>query len=376
MPPRKRKIESQYNIPYVHITKGRIEYRPYIKAGDRHPGIIIDKGGFLKPPIKLGMDGDDPDAIFKAYLAAKQQMKQEAAYRSCTLGWIFQAYQNSKRYRELAPKTQERNINLSKIFDMTLEINGKPSPLAELHITSINKPLIQSIALEREAEYQHNNKKGSVQVNREITLISSCISWGVDYLPELAEIGIHQNPLKGLKKLAEPKNERYVTDTEYWLQYKHSSKYDYLQPIYELTYLTACRGAETLDIKLSDCTEEGIYINRRKNSKDNIIEWSPRLREAYKAALKLHKTRTITDIDPYLVPGFSGGKLKAETMRTAMQRIKKNMKADGFEKEYWSLHLLKSKGMSDSDDKKIAGHKTEAMRNLYDTKVSSHKAVK
>lgn len=376
MPPRKRRIDTEYNIKYVHIAKGRIEYRPYIKAAERHPGIVVDKGGFLKPPVKLGVPGDDPDKIYQAYLSAKAQITKEAAYRSCTLGWIWQAYQASKHYKQLAPKTQSRNINLSRIFDMALEINSKPSKLAELHITSVNKPLFQSIALQREADYQAEGKKGSVQVNREITLISSAISWGINYLPELAEIDVGTNPLKGLKKLDEPKNERYVTDGEYQLQLEYSDINDYLAPVYELTYLLACRGSETLNIRLSDCTKEGILVRRTKGSSHNIIKWSPRLRAAYDSARALHKSRTITDIDPYLLPGFSGGRLNAETVRTAMQRVKKKMIADDCGQFYWSLHLLKSKAVSDSLDKKVAGHKTEAMRNRYDTKVSSHDAVK
>ena len=376
MPPRKRTIESQYAIKYVHVSKGRIEYRPYIKKGERHKGITVDKGGFLKPPIRLGSPGDDPDAVYQAYLAAKKQITAEAAYRSCTLGWILQAYQNSKAYRKLAPKTQSRNINLALIYDMPLEINHKVAPLAELHITSVNKPLFQSIALQREADYQQNDKKGSVQVNREITLISSSISWGINYLPELAEIGIIVNPLKGMKKLEEPVNQRYVTDAEYDLQYKYSAKHDYLQPTYELTYLLASRGVETLDIKLSDCTEEGIKVHRRKNSSDNIIKWTPRLKAAYNAARALHKTRLITDIDPYLLPGFAGGRLNDSTVRTAMFRIKKLMAEDGCVDAFWSLSLLKSRAISDSEDKHVAGHKTEAMRNRYDTKVSSHDAVR
>ena len=373
---RKRRIASDYTIKYVHETKGRIEYRPYIKKADQHDGIITDKSGFLKPPIKLGVPGDHPDKIYQAYLAAKAQITQEAAYRSCCLGWIWKRYIKSSQYLKLAPKTQSRNIDLSRIFDMQLEINGKLGTLSELHITSVNKPLFQSITEKRLGDYVANGKNGRVQVNREITLVSSMLSWGVNYLPELSQIGVHDNPLKGIKKLDEPKNERYVTDAEYALQMEYSEVYDYLFPVYELTYLLASRGAETFDLKVSECTEEGIHVRRLKGSKDNIIEWSPRLRDAYHAAMKIHETLCINEADPYLLPGRHGGKLNASSVRTAMQRVKNAMKADGCDKYFWSLKLLKSKGLSDSEDKHISGHKTEAMRNRYNTKVSSHKAVK
>lgn len=36
---------------------------------------------------------------------------------------------------------------------------------------------------------------------------------------------------------------------------------------------------------------------------------------------------------------------------------------------YWSLHKIKAKRVSDSEDKHIAGHKTGTMRPKYDIKI-------
>ena len=43
---------------------------------------------------------------------------------------------------------------------------------------------------------------------------------------------------------------------------------------------------------------------------------------------------------------------------------------------YWSLHLAKSKGLTDSENDRIAGHVTEAMRKRYFRKLRRHKAAK
>lgn len=197
-----------------------------------------------------------------------------------------------------------------------------------MHIKAINKPLFARLAEKRLADYRERGKKGNVQVNREITFISSALSWATSNLPELPAIGIKDNPLLNREKLPESQNDRYVTDEDYEVQYAMAAEVaDYLQPIIEITYLTASRGIETLDIKLSDCTDVGIKTTRRKGSRDNIILWSPRLVEAKNQALALHKCRKILAIDPYLIPGFSGGVMAKSTLDAAFQRLKNLMEA-------------------------------------------------
>lgn len=41
---------------------------------------------------------------------------------------------------------------------------------------------------------------------------------------------------------------------------------------------------------------------------------------------------------------------------------------------YWTLHDLKRKGISDSENKRIGGHKTEAMRQRYNVKTETFTA--
>ncbi len=367
----KKKI---YNIKYVLVVNKRVVYRPYIKKMDRHEGVQVDSSGRLKPPIALGREGDDPDNIYRAYLAAKEQIKQKKASLCNTLGWIVEKYMASTQYNEIASSSQKRHKNLKKILDHPIKINGQDKTLSELHIKDVNKPLFQSLAEKRFRDYQAKGKKGNAQVNREITFLSGAIKWGINFIPD---IGITEHPLTKFIKLKEVADDRYVTDEEYNIQFSEAPEIaDYLQPIFELSYLLATRGIETLDIKLSDCNDEGIRTHRRKGSKDNIISWSTRLHTAYELAISRHKSIKIIPIDPYLISGFSGGRLNKSTFDDAMQRLKRHMKEKGLSDIYWTLHQLKSKGISDSEDKHIAGHKTEAMRQKYDTKVHTKKPAK
>lgn len=91
--------------------------------------------------------------------------------------------------------------------------------LGGLHIKAINKPLFTRLAEKRLADYRERGKKGNVQVNREITFISSALSWATSNLPELAAIGTKDNPLLNREKLPESQNDRYVTDEDYEVQY-------------------------------------------------------------------------------------------------------------------------------------------------------------
>ncbi|MEZ5534430.1 MAG: hypothetical protein R3F02_02285 [Thiolinea sp.] len=363
--------KRKYPIPAVEVANNRIVWRPYIRKADRTEDIQVDRKGRLAPPVLLGKVGDDPDAIMRAYLKAKGALEKTYAAKTHTLRWIMEQYMSSRQYSELAVNTRKVNERLLVILDQPLEIGGQPDKLANLHVLDVNKPLFNQIKESRYEKRVAAGHKGSVQTNREITLISSALSWAMNYIPGL---GIDSNPLLGFKKLKENRNTRYVTDEEYQQQLEIASEDDksILPIIFELTYLTAARGIEILNIKASDCTDTGIHMHRTKGSKDNIILWSPRLRNAYKAAMERHQHHKILPIDPPLLLTRAGDRFTRSGLNSAMQRLKKKMADRGLEDVYWNLHLLKSKGVSDSKDKRIAGHRSEAMRERYNTKTETH----
>jgi hypothetical protein len=55
-----------------------------------------------------------------------------------------------------------------------------------------------------------------------------------------------------------------------------------------------------------------------------------------------------------------------------MARLRKKMDEAGVDHKFWTLHDLKKKGVSDAEDKKIGGHKTEKMRERYDVKIHAY----
>ncbi|SKA88432.1 Phage integrase family protein [Thiothrix eikelboomii] len=360
--------KRKYPIPAVEVANGRVVWRPYIRFENRTADIKVDRKGRLAPPLLLGKVGDDIDAIMRTYLQAKSTLEKTHAAKTHTLRWVLNEYMRSRQYRELAVNTRKRDVSLLLILDHPLEINGNEDQLGNLHLIHISKPLFNQIKESRYKKRQQAGQKGEAQTNREISLISSALSWAVN---NLTGIGIEHNPLLGLKKLKETPNLRYVTDLEYQQQISIASEDEHsiLPIVFELTYLTATRGIEVLNIKVSDCTSEGIYIKRTKGSKSNLILWSPRLRDAYQSAITRHKQHKILPIDPPLLLSRDGQPLTRSGLDSAMQRLKQKMKARGLEVMYWHLHLLKSKGVSDAKNKRIAGHRSEAMRERYNTKM-------
>ena len=373
MPPKPRRKNT--NLPkYVTESNGRIVYRPRVPPQDR-AFIETDKSGFLKPPIRLGSITDTENTILSAYLTAKSFLESKAGAERHTLRWIVQQYQASKHFKDLATGSQKRAESLANILDHSITINGQDCTLGDLAVTACTMPVVRRLAEKRLDDYQAEGHKGNAVVNRQITFLSTAVRWAMNHIDGL---GLVENPFR-IMKFEETPSERYVDDKEYEIQ-ANAAQYDYLPVLFEITYLIASRGAETLDIKLSDIDPNratgGINVTRRKGSKSNFIEWSDRLYAAYQAATALHKKHKVLQIDAPLIISSQGRTLTRSGLDSAMQRLKKRMIERGLGTVFWTLHDLKRKGCSDSNDDRIAGHVSPQMRERYNVKQERRKPAR
>lgn len=71
----------------------------------------------------------------------------------------------------------------------------------------------------------------------------------------------------------------------------------------------------------------------------------------------------------YLVPNSTGRPLTDHGLKSTMSRFKKKMIENGLEDTFWTLHDLKHKGITDSKDKNIGGHRTKEMIDRYNHEV-------
>ncbi len=60
----------------------------------------------------------------------------------------------------------------------------------------------------------------------------------------------------------------------------------------------------------------------------------------------------------------------------AWNKLKMNMEKNGLGHVYFITHDLKRKGISDAEDDKIAGHKSDHIRANYNVKHRTYKAPK
>ena len=248
--------------------------------------------------------------------------------------------------------------------------------------------MLRQVREKRLADMVARGHDGKSHCNREIAFLSAAIQWARGMYEE-----VDRNPIRGLPSLKENERDRYVTDSEYFNQLEVAKEItDYLPVVMELTYLFAARGIEVLDLEIRHTrvvNEDGrrvVQVARRKGSQTTRIECNERVDEAIEAAMALHKKRKISG--KYLVPGVRGAKLIKSTLDDAMGRLKKRMaelemkstwtRSEGQDEDeslmYWTLHDLKRKGISDSENKRIGGHKSEAMRQRYNVKNETFEA--
>ena len=325
---------------YVHEANGRIVYRPRIN------------GKFIKP-IRIGPAGMTDEEVWRRYNEVVNEAEPEG-----TLSWLSERYQASDQFKELADGTQNQYKKYARVLQHS--INKGKSKFGSLLLTNITTPLLRQL-LDKRSKMYINKGRTATFANREISYISVVIAWGLQY----KHLDITHNPCKGIRRKKENVRMRYVEGAHnrtgnYKAVYDLASERE--QIIMELTYCLACRGIEARNLKRSDRLVEGVLVERTKGSKTNIVEYSKRLEDAIRRALKLHKRFA----SQYLIPGINNDQLKESTLNTAMQRLRKRCVEKGIEP--FALHDLKRTAHTDAEDDRLTGHKTEAMKNRYRVK--------
>ena len=343
-------------------VNGRIVYRPRVPKG-KQDILPTDKSGFLRPPVKLGMVGDREQSILRAYITAKDRIESAGDPDKGTLTWLKRKYLDSQRFKKLKPKVQDDyEGKLNRLMNFPAVINGVASTVGQIRVHQITKPALRKLIDRMLEDYQGRGYDGRSTINGQFRCLSAMLTYGMQYHESL---GLDHNPCIGIELQLENKRDRYITDEEYFIQHDFARLHgaDWLPVFFEHAYLLAARSVEVTDLTIDSVIEDGYIVERRKGSKDNVILFSIRLKEAYQAALALRKTRK-KQAD-FLIYTRGGKQLAHSTIGSAMQRLKAKMKKAGLQDVYWTIHDLKRKGISDASDVNIGGHKTEEMRQRY-----------
>jgi Phage integrase family len=199
----------------------------------------------------------------------------------------------------------------------------------------------------------------------------------------------------GISKLKVAARQNYATDKDFnfLLQVAKESGFWYLPFVMMIAYQARMRLAEVLD--LTDAAElpDGLYIARRKGSKDNIMLWTDNIKAAWDAAKAkrttiLAKRKMPQQIDPkrryIFISERTGDRITTSAFETAKKRIdaiaKEKAEQLGIDYTHFTFHDLKRKACSDFegniyDKMQASGHRSVDIMKVYDVNKAKVKAT-
>lgn len=122
--------------------------------------------------------------------------------------------------------------------------------------------------------------------NRVVSLLRTLFAYWVEQ--QLCD----SNPCVGIRRHAEPKRTRLLTDGEWRTIRSYAGPR--LRAIMSIALLTGQRIGDVLSIRRSQITDEGIEFEQRKTGKRLVVRWSPDLRAAVADALALQRVPALT----------------------------------------------------------------------------------
>jgi integrase len=359
-PGRKR---SSKNIP-KHINAAKLPDRVWFNTSGAGKWMLnyYDEFGRRKTRRLCG-----PNATLPEIWQATEAQQQKIINTFATLSAEFQTTHTWKKlstlthddYRRCHASIVSRDTNTGKLGDVPLD-----------------KWTVGLIRKYRDKRAEESESRA----NKELAYIKRLFAWAYEYEK------IPVNPAIGVKKLSIAPRQHYATDRDYYylLNVAKGSNYWYVQYAMELAYLCRMRLSEVLDLTDANELPEGLLIRRRKGSKTNITEWTPRLRAAWDAlkqnrAAIWQERKQPSPIQPdhryMLISERTGDRISIHSLKTAINRLSRaaidKAKRDGVEYTHFTFHDIKRKGCTDTegniaDKMRATGHRSQSMMRVYD----------
>lgn len=351
----------------------------HIDQGALPRGIYFDKGRWFR--YEACPHGGRPKKVTVASetaMLSDLHAIMEAATGGTTRGtvaFVFDMYLKSLKFKKKAADTQRDYLwhdEAVRSFPTRLGV-----PLGRLMVDKLSPPVFQKMV---DAIAEDTPSKA----NHMLRYARLAFSWGVTrgHCKTNPAKGVAEAEEKGQYKMPTPQALAAVIDfARARGRLKAHSKGScppYLAPAIEITYGCRLRGIEVNKLTDAHNLPEGIQCDRTKGSKDNITAWNPELRAAWaelviiRTAAWHRKRKTFTPPTRpelrFLIVNQSGTPLAKSSLETAWQRLMRAAIAAKVidEKDWFTLHGLKHRSITDSRDKSAAGHKTKAMQDHYD----------
>lgn len=164
---------------------------------------------------------------------------------------------------KLAKSTRDQYLIAAKILKRKL-VQFSPAQVKSRHVAAI----VDSM------------EKTPNMANRVLSFLRTVFAYAV------RKQLVDTNPCVGVKRLAERKRERYITDAEWRAIFDKAGAR--LQVIMRVAYLTGQRIDDVLKIRRTQIGADGIEFKQKKTGAKLLVRWSPDLRAAVADALALH----------------------------------------------------------------------------------------
>lgn len=302
-----------------------------------------------------------------------------------TVEWVCEQYHASAKFKKLAKTTRddyEYSRDVMLVFPTALGVK-----FGKLQVGKLRNQHFQRMIDRLESDGTPTKANKVLRYSR--LVFRWALNRGL----------VPQNPAQGLEAAKERKQQRYPEHDAYTalLQFAREraalqartegSVAPYLPFVMELGYLCRLRGIETITLTEAHGEKDGLRTNRRKGSRDNLVEWTPRLQAAWDGALSLRRSiiakrkqpERLRAEDRLLFLNEGGEPLPKSTLDTAWQRlIHKAIEAGVITAaQRFSPHDLKRKGGTDTTgnraEKQDALGVSEAMMKVYDKSVPTVK---
>lgn len=334
---RKRTRKRQHLPKYVYEKRGWYIYRPYLGSVNGKPQFGSD--------IRLCPLSAPLSQLHQAYEGVTQ------ADDTGTLKWLLRAYHDSKRFKELTPRTQKDYGQYRDIIIAYPTRNGRL--LGDFKLELLTKRTAVGL---RDRYTGKDGKHKPVMANRLLQYLKAAHNAMEEEFTTLPA-----NPWT-VRLNTEKARDRYVSQAEF-AAFKETTT-GYLPLFMELGYLCRARLGEIARLKNDDLLAEGLRLARSKGSEGEVTAYSPRLAAAVKSCKAFNAEAPTPITGAYLIHDKHGSPIKRNAFQTAWGRAMRAWVAKGNER--FTFHDLKAAGITDQKDN-FGGHKDTSgkMRKVY-----------
>lgn len=280
--------------------------------------------------IKLAAFDAPLSEIWQAY----EEYEQPKAH---TISWLLSLYLSSPHYLSLAQRTRDDYQRYAVKLRTRRMPNG--DQFGTCSLSRVTKRTIRGYL---------DTATAPVQANRQIAFLKSAWSWAEERHP------IGANPCAGVKLNKEKPRDRYVTHEDYELALSYAP--EWLQIAMGLAYYCRARRGEVLALTYDKVREDGILVERSKQSMSEITV-------AQEVLDLVERSKTLPKGSDCIVRNRLGKPISTGGFDSAWRRLALKM-GD----RHFAFHDLKAKGVSDMEGEQWAGHRSKKALAVYQRK--------